>query len=103
MWEHTPTYLTTKRNRTMKNDNNETYREMEKRLNRNHVHFTKIYSQSELTLRRNIMEVWAEIDEIDVERRIAEVKRVCFWDMVCMSLLCSAMSMAIGYLLGVSL
>jgi|TARA_R110000822_G_scaffold116609_8_gene248490 hypothetical protein len=49
------------------------------------------------------MEVWAEIDEIDVERRIAEVKRVCFWDMVCMSLLCSAMSMAIGYLLGVSL
>ena len=35
MWEHTPTYLTTKRNRTMKNDNNETYREMEKRLNRN--------------------------------------------------------------------
>ena len=35
MWEHTPTYLTTKRNRTMKNDNNETYREMEKRVNRN--------------------------------------------------------------------
>ena len=56
------------------------------------------------TSRRFIRKVNSHLGEtLDVERRIAEVKRVCFWDMVCMSLLCSAMSMAIGYLLGVSL